>query len=124
MQLLGSLGIDVSLLVAQIVNFLFLLWILNKFVYQPVIKRIEADEASLAAVKKAQAKLEIEEHKFEIKSKQLSTRARNRSKEIISEAEEMAEAIRKTAQDEADVEKKAVIVQIKQRLAEVSHDER
>lgn len=123
MHLLGSLGIDIWLLVAQIVNFLFLLWVLNKLVYQPIIKRIESDEASLIEVKKAQVRLEVQEQKFEQKNKQLTTRVKNRTKEIISEAEEMASAIRQNAQDEADSEKKAVIAQIKQRLAEVSHDE-
>lgn len=122
MHLLGTLGIDIWLLVAQIINFLFLLWVLNKLVYKPIIKRIEADETALIEVKKAQAQLEIQEKKFEQKNKQMTTRVKNRTRAIINEAEEMALMIRQNAQDEADTEKQAVIAQIKQRLAEVSHD--
>ena len=124
MQLLGTLGIDVWLLVAQIVNFLFLLWLLNKLVYQPIIKRIEKDEAALAEVKYAKVRLSEEEQKLEEKTKRLSENARKKTRAILEEAEEMAAIIKQNAQVEADSEKGAVIAQIRKRLAEVSYDER
>jgi len=43
MELLGKLGVDPRLLLAQIVNFGLLLLILNKFLYKPLIKKIEKD---------------------------------------------------------------------------------
>ena len=44
MEFLKNLGIDVKLLIAQIINFGLLLWLLKKLLYKPFIKRIEKDE--------------------------------------------------------------------------------
>jgi F-type H+-transporting ATPase subunit b len=122
MQFLGDLGVNIWLLIAQIVNFLFLLWVLSKFVYKPLLKRIELDEKALAEVEKAEIELEKKEKQLETKQKQLNTRTKNRAKAIISEAEEIAKAIKESAQQEAQAEKQAVIDQINRRLAEMSHD--
>ena len=122
MQFLGDIGVDIGLLIAQIVNFLFLLWVLSKFVYKPLIKRIELDEKALAEVKKAQSALEKREKQLEKKEKQHTIRTKNRAKDIIAEAEEIADSIKETAQNEAQIEKQAVIEQINKRLAEVSHE--
>ncbi len=122
MQLLGNLGVDLGLLFAQIVNFLFLLWLLSKFVYNPLIKRIESDEAILAEVKKAQIVLEERKKDFIFNERKHIIRYKNKAKSIINEAEEIAESIKKTAYSETESEKRAVIAQINQRLAEISHD--
>ncbi len=123
MQFLGNLGVDIWLLIAQIVNFVFLLWILSKFVYKPLIKRIEADEVALIEVSKAQELLEKKEKQLEQKEKRYTTRIKNRARTIIVEAEEIAEIIKETAQSESDKEKQAVIAQINKRLVEISHDD-
>lgn len=122
MHLLGDLGVDISLLVAQIVNFLFLLWVLSKFVYKPLVEKIESDEKALSEIKNAQAQLEKKEKDLKIREKTHSTQTKNRAKSIIKEAEEIAATIIETAQTEARTEKEAVIKQINRRLAEVSHD--
>jgi len=121
--ILGNLGVDIWLLIAQIVNFVFLLWILSKFVYKPLIKRIEADEVALIEVSKAQELLEKKEKQLEQKEKRYTTRIKNRARTIIVEAEEIAEIIKETAQSESDKEKQAVIAQINKRLVEISHDD-
>jgi len=122
MQFLGNLGVDPWLLLAQIVNFVFLLWMLNKFAYKPLLHKIEADELHLTKVKQLQSDLEEKEQKLLIKEKQHATRMKNRAKKIITEAEEIANSIKHTAQTESEIEKKMVITQINKRLEEISHD--
>ena len=122
MQFLGNLGVDPWLLLAQIVNFVFLLWVLNKFVYKPLLHRIERDEEKLTQINHMQEQLEEKERKLLIKTKQNTTRMKNRAKKIITEAEEIANSIKHTAQTESETEKKMVITQINKRLAEISHD--
>ena len=122
MEFLGNLGVDVWLLVAQIVNFLFLLWILNKFVYKPILNRIEKDEAVLKHVEEAQLLLTEQEKRLVLKEKQYTTRTKNKAKAIIGEAQEIADTLRETARTEAEQEKEAVIAQVHKRLAEISHD--
>ena len=122
MQFLGNLGVDPWLLLAQIVNFVFLLWVLNKFVYKPLLHRIERDEEKLTQITHMQEQLEEKEKQLLIKAKQNTTRMKNRAKKIITEAEEIANSIKHTAQTESESEKELVITQINKRLAEISHD--
>ena len=51
MEILGKLGIDIKLLIAQIINFGLLLWLLKKFLYVPIVRRIEKDERELNEAK-------------------------------------------------------------------------
>ncbi|MEZ4104558.1 MAG: hypothetical protein R3B60_04735 [Candidatus Paceibacterota bacterium] len=119
MHLLGTLGINIWLLIAQIINFALLLWIMNKLIYKPLINRIEKDEAIIDKALKTEAALVEKEKKLEQKQKRYETKFKNKAKLIISEAEEIAEEIKKTAKEEAEQEKSSVLAQIHQRLREV-----
>ena len=120
MHFLGNLGIDIGLLIAQVVIFVILLWVLSKFVYKPLIKRIEADEAALAESARAEEALVEKERELKLTEQHYLTETKERAKAIIEEAEGIAESIREQAQEETAREKEAVIAQINQRLAEVN----
>ena len=64
MELLGNLGIDVSLLIAQMINFGLLLWLLTKFLYRPIVKRIEKDEKELKQARIQKKELEQQKNSF------------------------------------------------------------
>lgn len=90
MELLNNLGINGKLLLAQIVNFLVLLFVLYKFAYGPVLKvlneRTSKIEKGLKDAEDAQKKLaEISE-----KEKAVLVKARKQAQEIIAKAEEIA----------------------------------
>lgn len=123
LEFLGDLGIDWKLLIAQVVNFGLLLWLLAKFMYKPVIRRIEKDEAELQQVQKQKVELEKEMHIFEEQKKKEISEAKERAREIVAEAEGVAKEIRKRAQEEAEQEKQAVIKQIHLRLKAIEHDQ-
>ncbi len=48
MELISKLGIDAKLLIAQIINFIILLVILGKFVYRPVLEKLEQRRGMIA----------------------------------------------------------------------------
>jgi len=90
MELLTNLGINGKLLLAQIVNFLVLLFVLYKFAYGPVLKllseRTSKIEKGLKDAEDAQKKLlEITE-----KEKDVLIEARKQAQEIVARAEEVA----------------------------------
>lgn len=90
MELLNNLGINGKLLLAQIINFLVLLFVLYKFAYGPVLKllseRTSKIEKGLKDAEDAQKKLiEITE-----KEKAVLTKARKQAQEIVAGAEEVA----------------------------------
>jgi len=122
MQILGSLGIDTKLFFAQIVNFGLLLWLLTKFLYKPIINRIEKDETELKQAQIQNETLTKEKEEFEQQKRNETTKQKQQSQIIIQEAETIAKQIKKRAQIESTQEKQAVIKQIKDRLKEINNE--
>ncbi|MDE2000996.1 MAG: hypothetical protein KGI60_00325 [Patescibacteria group bacterium] len=102
MNFFSSFGVDIRLLIAQIVNFGILLWILNLLLYKPVISRIESDEKELNAARIQNAELDRKKKDFTAKMASDLTQSRAQSKDIITEAKAVAERITREAQKEAD----------------------
>lgn len=116
MEILGKVGIDIKLLIAQIINFGLFLWLLKKFLYAPIIRRIEKDERELSEAKIQKEKLEKERAQFqEQKTKELAE-ARRKAEDIIAEAHHVAEKIEKEAKEKMEKETRAAISQSKEHL--------
>ncbi len=122
MDFLGKLGIDPQLLIAQMINFGLLLWLLSKFIYRPVIKRIEEDEAELQQAKTKTKELEIEEKSFTEQKEMEMAQLKKRAREIIAEAEHIAKKIEKEARRKTDEEALAIIKQSKSKLESLRPD--
>lgn len=119
MELLGKLGIDIRLLIAQTVNFGLLLWLLAKFVYKPILKQIEKDENELKNARIEAESLLREKNDFAREKEKEIANAKNKAREIIEKAENVAKEIKKRAYEEGEREKKAVVEQIHARLKEI-----
>ncbi len=115
-MLLGRLGIDVKLLIAQIINFGLLVWLLGKFLYRPLVKQIEKEESGLEVEKKEHQTLQTEEKQIKQEKSEEEKEAQQKASQIISTAEKMAGKIRENAHQEARQEKKKIIKQIQARL--------
>ncbi|NOY35319.1 MAG: hypothetical protein GXP44_00045 [bacterium] len=122
MNFLGNLGIDTNLLIAQMINFGLLLWLLTKFLYKPVIRRIEKDEAELKQAQRQKAELELEKIAFAEREEREVSEAKKKIREIIKEAERIAEKIKKEAREEADKEAAAIIKLAKNKLESLKPD--
>lgn len=132
MELLKNLGINGKLLIAQIINFLVLLFVLYKFAYGPVLnmldKRAKKIEKGLKDAEEAKRKLdEIENSEKEILNKakkeaqaiiKKSEEAALRSaKEIEISAKDQSERIITEAKKQIDHEKDKVIKEAKSEIA-------
>ncbi len=122
MEFLSNLGIDIKLLIAQLINFGLLLLLLNRFLYKPVMKKIEEDELELEKAKLQNEKLEKDRIGFEEKKKKELSEIKQKSRDILKEAEDIAKVIVDRAREETDEEKAEVIKQIKSRLAEIEDE--
>lgn len=116
MEFLGNLGIDVKLLVAQIINFGLLLWLLTKFIYKPIIKRIEKDEKELKQAQIQNKELEQEKEDFAEQRKKEIAEIKKRTKEIIKEAKNISQTIKKEAHTKAEKDALLLINQTKEKL--------
>ncbi len=117
-ELLNQFGIDWKLLVAQVVNFFILLFLLQRFAYGPIIKvlkdRRKKIEEGLEASEESKKKL-IETGKFE---KEILLKAEQQALSIISHAEETAEEHGKAIIESAHTKGEQVIASGQKRLEE------
>jgi len=111
MKFLGDLGIDTKLLLAQIINFGVLLWLLSRFLYRPIIRRIEKDEEELKQVQTQKKKLEQERGDFSEQKKKETKGAKERATKIITEAEDIAGKLKKEMREKAEQETSEIIKQ-------------
>lgn len=101
MEILTNFGIQPVLLLAQIVNFLIILFLLKKFFYKPIVKALEGRKARIAeSLINAQT---IEENLT--KTKESTTKileeARVSAQDIMSQAHQEAQRIADLAVTEA-----------------------
>ncbi len=137
MSFLGSIGIDPQLLIAQLINFGLLLWILQRYLYRPIIERIEKDEKELTRAQVLSEELVNEKADFAKKRRQELRRSREEGERLIDEATSVAKGIETkahqdalrelnkavaTAQDEATAEKESLIRGYKQELSQKASD--
>lgn len=115
-ELLTKLGIDWKLLIAQIVNFLVLLFVLWKFAYGPIVamleKRQKKIEQGLADADKAQKNLE----KSEERQKEILKKARTEAKEIVEKAHLQAEKSKSEISASAKVQAGKIIASAKEEI--------
>ncbi len=87
MELLGNFGFDPVLLVAQILNFLLILFVLKRFLYKPILKMLKdrQDQVTLGLKQAEESKILLEN--TEIKEKEILKKARLTAEQIIKEAQ-------------------------------------
>lgn len=108
MDALTSLGIDLKLLIAQVVNFGILLFILTKFLYKPLLKLLDERKQKIAQGLD-------DSQKAETKLAQASTA----SKKQISEAVTQANLIIENAKKEAEVEAGQILDKAKAKATDI-----
>lgn len=90
-ELVTTFHIDIKMIIAQLVNFLIVFWVLKKFAYAPIIKimndRAEKIEKGIKNAEEAGNKLA----KMEEKEKAVLLQARQEAQEIIKNAQKLAE---------------------------------
>ncbi|MBI3120321.1 MAG: F0F1 ATP synthase subunit B [Candidatus Kerfeldbacteria bacterium] len=111
MELLEKFGINFPVLIAQIINFLIVLFILYRFAYRPILKllhdRTAKIEKSLKEVDEIHARLKSAGEEKD----QVLTAARKEAQTILAEAnrrasEQQEETLNQTKQKLADLTKK------------------
>lgn len=100
-DLFSSLGIDVRLLVVQIVAFLIFLWALNKFVYPVISSMLEKREATIREGIEAAAKAEKNATEANAVAEELLSKARKQASALIASAKDEAAAITEDANESA-----------------------
>ena len=134
MEILKDFGVEPILLLAQIVNFVILLYILKRFLYKPILKvlderkkRIETSMNQSAEIQKKFEEVSQKQQEILDEAKKESTRiigtakteAKILTNQIQTEANTQAEEIMKRNQQSLQLEKQKMISEAKQELIDV-----
>ncbi|HEY7452302.1 MAG TPA: F0F1 ATP synthase subunit B [Candidatus Limnocylindria bacterium] len=137
MAFFEAFGVDLFKLAFQIINFLVLLWLLNRFLFKSALKRIDErqqrinqgfEDAAAAARDRELARAERETALAEARqeSEALVARAAKTaeatSAEILAEARTSAEQLLARARDEIAAEKERALAEIRGEVADLALD--
>lgn len=136
-ELIQKLGIEWKLLIAQIINFVILFFVLKKFLYSPLVKFMNARKEKIVSglekaekAEKAFEKIqEQKEQELAIVHKQAQSiivkakeSADEKQQEILKFAEKKAQKIIDDAKQQINAEKEIMIKQIRSDIAHLVTD--
>ncbi len=87
---MDKLGIEPTLLIAQLVNFSIIIVVLSKLLYKPILEMLEKRKKTIAEGVALTESLKIEEEKLAQKREKVLAEARIDAREMIEEAKKLA----------------------------------
>lgn len=135
MELIAKLGIDIKLLIAQIINFLILLAILYKFAYKPVFNMLESRQKKIEkgmkdAEKSEQLLKEVEQTRADALAKikeqhivmmeKISKEAEILKQEMLAHAKEEARKLFQLAKDAIEREKRQMMHELREEVVKLA----
>ena len=130
-----KLGIDLKLIIFQIINFSLLLFVLAKFLYKPILKILDERKKKIAESLANAQKIDEELAKLEEKKGKEIEKAKEAGRSILEEmrvegekqrvetltrAKEEAEKIAQRAKEQLDLEKEKLREELKAELVDLS----
>ncbi|MEK7073960.1 MAG: F0F1 ATP synthase subunit B [Patescibacteria group bacterium] len=106
---MDKLGIEPTLLAAQVVNFLVIIIVLQKLLYKPILTMLEKRKREIADGVALAAKLKDEEEKLKAMTEKALAKAREDAMSIIEDAKKQAKEVEKELVAEAHAQAAAVI---------------
>lgn len=133
-ELIKTFHIDIKILLAQVVNFALVLFVLYKFAYKPILKTLNDRTQKIEEGVKHAEDMEHKLAELEKKEREIITEARKESQKIISasqvsveknkeeiicEAKAQSEKILEDARKKIEEEKKKMFLEIKSEVADL-----
>lgn len=111
-----ALGIDLGIILVQVINFGILVFVLNKFLYKPVLKAVKAKQAEVAVIEESKVALDSEAQLTEKKREEIILAAESEKSEVVKEARLKSEATKKEVIEKAQAEAKDILVKAKKEI--------
>ena len=115
MSFLGKIGIDPKLLLAQVVNFFFLLWILEHYLYKPLLKKLKERANKAKALVDQERMLSKEKLALTQKNQEMIKEAREKVKQILQEGRKISRAEQEKILARVDNESREILARAKER---------
>ncbi len=111
-----SLGIDLKIIGFQILNFGVLVFVLNKFLYKPVLKAINAKKQEVDEINKSKEQIVVDSEKSQEAQALLMKSAQTEKAQVLKDAKLEADKIKKAAREEAEKKILALVEKAKKDL--------
>ena len=115
-ELVTNLGIDWRLLIAQIVNFFILLFILKKFLYKPLLSVLDKRRTVIEGNLKKERELDTRLVDLDAEHEKMITDSRVKSKALLDDSYKRASATADEIVEQARVEAQAIIEKTEKQL--------
>lgn len=117
MEIINNFGIDPKLLIAQVVNFLIILFVLKRFLYKPVLDLLEQRKKIIeeGVQKTEEARLLLE--KAEAKEKELLKEAVVEAKKLLEEAKNQKIELLRESEEKAKKQADLILAEAKDQIA-------
>lgn len=117
MKLIEALGLDLRILLAQLINFGILIFVLWRFAYKPVFKLLEERRSKIAQGIKDSEASNLQLKEAELEKKALIAEARKEAAVIIDEAKAKAELKYQEIVNKSKIDIRLVIEDEKAKIA-------
>lgn len=114
-----ALGIEPIYLIAQIINFAIIFFLLRKFLYKPVLNMLDKRKAEVAESVDRATRMEKEEEKLKEKHEKILVDARKEAKSIVDEAKKQLEKQKKELAAKAHDQASEIIAKARQQAEQL-----
>ncbi len=104
-----QLGIEPKLLLAQIINFSIIIFVLSKLLYKPILAMLEKRKKEIEKGLAISQKMQEEEAKLKQKQEKLLDETRKQARVIIEEAKKLGKDAEKDIVNEAQKQAKDIV---------------
>lgn len=116
-NLLGALGIDWQVLLANAVSFLIILWLLSKFVYPVILKLLDTKADELAEASRLQTEAQVELDKAKNQAHKLVAKARQSADDLLAAAQTEADETLTKARRRAESQAERIVTEAREQLS-------
>lgn len=122
MDLIKNFGIQPTLLIAQVVNFLIILWLLQKFAFKPIMKMLSDRKKTITeSMKNADDARKALEDAVE-EEKKILKKAQTEAQTILADARKQADDTIAASRDEAKVQVEHMLADAKSKMEQDSRE--
>jgi F-type H+-transporting ATPase subunit b len=122
MDIITNFGINPILLIAQIVNFLILLYLLKRFAYKPIFTMLEGRKKTIEeGLKNAEEAKKAFDKAIE-EEKKILRKAQDAAKQILSDAKNQADQIAKESEEKTKGVIEQMMIDTRKKMEQESKD--
>jgi len=116
MEFLNEFGLNLPLLIAQIVNFVIVLWVFKKFLYKPIQSTLENRQKAIKEGLKQAEESRLILSKAEDRQKAILKEAQEESKKLLDETRKQSSEIISQAEASAKTQTQRILMDAKKQI--------